>query len=304
MKQFPKHGGLVGASRYVATIAAGHFRPQRGYLPEPTEPTATVTFVRFEGEVYAITAKHVVIELDNWMDKSGQLAGTYFCPASQGVILHGPFVIPPPLFPQRDPDVAVLKVTEKHLGRLGKDAYDILEDSEMPWPPTHGRAFGFPTLDKSAVTDLGGERLEMKSVEAVAECITTGSDSDQIQFNSELSEPVECGSLSGLSGGAVFWSTEEHYGLAGIVKEAFDVNPKEGEESFYTNPKVNFICQRVDHAAMTRWVQHLNLHWKSERDKLNQKARALNERDVQTHHDLGLSVFGDGAVLEGDPSGR
>ena len=44
------------------------------------------------------------------MEKSCQLSGTYFCPVNRGVILHGPFVSPPALFPQRDADVALLRV--------------------------------------------------------------------------------------------------------------------------------------------------------------------------------------------------
>jgi hypothetical protein len=300
MNPFPKHSGLVRASRYVAAIAAGLYRPERGYLPTSSEPTATVTFVRFEGEVYALTAKHVVLELDRWLAKSGRLAGAYFCPANRGFRLSGPFISPPALFPQRDPDVALLKVTEKHLSRLGKEAFEILPATEMPWPPTHGRAYGFPTVDKNAVTDTLGERLAMPSVEVVAECISTGSDSDQIQFHSDLSEPVERGSLSGLSGGAVFWSSEDQYGLAGIVKEALDVNPKEGEESFYTSPKVNFVCQRIDYTTMARWVEHYKLHWQSERDKLNQKAREQNEREIQARLDHGRPVLGNDGVLEGD----
>ncbi|NWC82849.1 hypothetical protein HX798_21525 [Pseudomonas putida] len=303
MTPFPKHSGLVRASRYVAAIAAGLYRPERGYLPTPSEPTATVTFVRFEGEVYALTAKHVVLELDKWLAKSGRLAGAYFCPANRGFGLSGPFISPPALFPQRNPDVALLKVTEKHLSRLGKEAFEILpetQETKMPWPPTHGRAYGFPTVDKNAVIDALGERLAMPSVEVVAECISTGSDSDQIQFHSELSEPVERGSLSGLSGGAVFWSTDEQYGLAGIVKEAFDVNPKEGEESFYTSPKVNFVCQRIDYTTMARWVDHYNLHWQSERNKLNHKAREQNEREIQARLDHGRPILGNDGVLEGD----
>lgn len=300
MTQFSKHDDLVGASRYVAAIAAWAHRTNRGLLPMPSDPTATVTFVRFEGEIYALTAKHVVEELDLWVAKIGHLAGTYFCPANQGVMLSGPFVTPPPLFPHRAPDVALLKVHEKHLSRLGKVAFDLLPEVEMPWPPTHGIAIGFPTFDKSAVTEAGGERLGMRSVEAVAECISTNSDSDQILYHSDLPDPLERGSLSGLSGGVVFWSTDEQYGLAGIVKEALDVNPKEGEDSFYTTPKVNFVCQRVDYASMARWVAHYKLHWQSERDKLNEKARRLSEQQIQERRDQGFPVFGDEVAMEDD----
>jgi len=293
MTQFVKHDDLQGASRFVAAICAWMIRPGRGPLPDPSEPTATVTFVRFDGRVYALTAKHVPEELDLVTAKSGQLKGSYFCPAHQGAIVSGPFIVPPPLFPHRQPDVALRRVSETTLERLGKEAFEILPTAEMPWPVTHGMAFGFPTVDKKAITDAGGERLSMPSVEAVAECVSTSNDSDQIQYHSALPNPLERGSLSGLSGGAVFWSTGTHYGLAGIVKEALDVNPNEVEFGFYDTPKVNFICQRVDYSSMARWVEFYETNWQLERDKLNQKAREEKALEVQEQLDGSLGLYGD-----------
>lgn len=51
MTQFVKHDDLHGASRFVAATCAWMMRPGRGPLPDPFEPTATVTFVRSEGRV-------------------------------------------------------------------------------------------------------------------------------------------------------------------------------------------------------------------------------------------------------------
>jgi predicted DNA-binding ArsR family transcriptional regulator len=62
--------------------------------------------------------------------------------------------------------------------------------------------------------------------------------------------------------------------LIGFVKEALDVTPKAGEETFYTEPKVNFICQRADFAIVERWTQFVDDNWQKARDKIN---AAINE---------------------------
>ena len=86
--------------------------------------------------------------------------------------------------------------------------------------------------------------------------------SDQVQFFSELSEMPTVGSLSGMSGGPVFWSDGARHGLLGFVKEGLDISVSECGDK----PKVQFICQRVDYAIMERWTNYIDRNWQSERD--------------------------------------
>jgi hypothetical protein len=158
--------------------------------------------------------------------------------------------------------------------RIGKTAFEIRPQDDATWPVTHALAIGFPTVEKHDVEDkLGGTRLALPCVHAVAEGLKSPGTSDQVQFNSELSEKPSVVSLSGMSGGPVFWSDGTNHGLIGFVKEALDVTPKDSEETFYTEPRVNFICQRVDHAIIERWLQYVDENWQKERDKINNSLR-------------------------------
>ncbi len=40
-------------------------------------------------------------------------------------------------------------------------------------------------------------------------------------------------------------------------------------ETFYTEPKVDFICQRVDFTILERWTQYVDTNRQKERDKIN-----------------------------------
>ena len=62
----------------------------------------------------------------------------------------------------------------------------------------------------------------------VAEGVGSVDNNDQVQFFSEIEEADS--SLSGMSGGPVFWSTETTFGLLGFIKEAMGP-PADGEDS-------------------------------------------------------------------------
>ncbi len=69
-----------------------------------------------------------------------------------------------------------------------------------------------------------------------------------------------------MSGGAVFWSDESGYGLAGIVVEAIDAGPS---EPIFNVPMVQFIAQRVDYQTLIAWAEYADEKWPLERKKIN-----------------------------------
>jgi hypothetical protein len=262
---------LKKASQHAATITRLKYRGlERCLVPEAKSETATVTFIKYDDKTYAVTACHVIQTLGNLARNDGCQFEGYSCIQAPGVAILGPFITPPANFPCPEPDIAICPVNEELPVRIGKTPFQIRPEDDAKWPITHALAVGFPAVEKYDVEDEKGmSRLALPCVHAVAEGLDSPGDSDQVQFHSELSENPNVVSLSGMSGGPVFWCDGTNHGLVGFVKEALDVRPKVGEETFYTEPKVNFIVQRVDHAIIETWLQFVDANWQKERDKIN-----------------------------------
>ncbi len=270
--EYPIADEVMNSCRYCATIGRFKFRVEmmRGVLPTPDEPTATVTFVTFEGKTYAVTAAHVISTFENLCGKEGIRFEGYFCPAKPGIAILGPFIQPPEDFQGRRPDVAICPVDSRLPAHIGKEAFVVVREGDATLPVAHAMATGFPTTSKENFVDGNGARLQMQCVQAVAEGVGSGG-GDQLQFYSELLHAPKTGSLSGMSGGPVMWSTEEEFGLLGFVKEAMDVTPKEGEESLYEGPRVHFLCQRVDYDVLASWVAFVDADWQTARNRINEE---------------------------------
>lgn len=240
----------------------------RGMLPRPEEPTATVTFVAFEGRCYAVTAAHVISTFERMRTDEGIRFEGYFCPVGRGVAILGPFLQPPEDFTGRRPDIAICPIDARLPAHVSKEAFNVLPEGDAQFPISHALATGFPTASKDDYDDGVGARLRMQCVQALAEGVGLGS-GDQLQFYSELDHVPTSGSLSGMSGGPVMWSEEDAHGLLGFVKEAMDVVPKQGEETLYTGPRVHFLCQRVDYQTLKEWFAFVDANWLAARDKIN-----------------------------------
>jgi hypothetical protein len=239
-------------------------------VPIPENETATVTFTKIRGTTYAVTAGHVIETFDCLAAREGTQFEGYACVQSPGVAILGPFIRPPPDYPDPQPDIAICPVDKDLPGYIGKEPFEIRVQDDAKWPVNYAVAVGFPTVEKHDFQDKAGRtRLALPCVHALAEGLNSSGTSDQVQFHSEIKERPSIVSLSGMSGGPAFWSDGTDHGLIGFIKEALDVTPKEGEESFYTEPKVNFICQRVDFAILERWTQYVDSNWQGEWDKLN-----------------------------------
>ena len=247
---YPINDGVMNACRHAATIARLKFQGlERGLVPTAASETATVTFIKIKDKTYAVTARHVIETLDNLATRDGNQFEGYSCVQSPGVTINGPFLTPPPDYPNPQPNVAICPVHERLPDRIKKTPFEVRPQDDAKWPVSHAVAIGFPTVSKHDTKDeFDRVRLALPCVHALAEGLNSPGSSDQVQFHSEISENPSVASLSGMSGGPVFWSDDTNHGLIGFVKEALDVTPKAGEESFYTEPKVSFICQRVDFA--------------------------------------------------------
>jgi hypothetical protein len=263
---------LQSSGQHCATIARAKAQDLflRGFVPEVDDPTATVTFIFFEGKTYAVTAGHVIDVFKAAAIEDGCDPEGYFVPVAPGVPIGPPFVRPPGNWPTPDPDIALRPIDPDLPARIGKKAFGLVTGVNPEFPVPYALAVGFPTAAKEKRKDPQGERLALIGVQAAAEGVGS-PDSDQVQFWSEIPDRPLISQLSGMSGGPVFWSDGTAFGLLGFVKEALDVEPAPGVETLHAGPKVNFICQRASYETFAVWAEF------ADREFLRQRA-LLNER--------------------------
>lgn len=227
---------------YRACAADGH------PLPNSTDPTATVTFMDFRGQTYAVTAGHVVSDFRATVDDPEKW--TFFIPKAPGHTLFDRFVLPPAGLIGGRPDIAIRKIDPGLPAHLGKDAF-LLSEETQPDEFPYALAVGFPTVRKEK-REAG--QVAMECCHAVAEGVTTGY-GDQVQFYSEIADWPEIASLSGMSGGPVFWNDGTARGLIGIVKNA--MSNEQQKDNIGGGPRVHFICQRFSAREFAGWTSEL-----------------------------------------------
>ena len=197
---------LMQAGKHCATLArakTGKFF-ERGFVPNPDDPTATVTFILFEGKTYTVTAGHVMDIFEEAARVEGCYPEGYFVPARPGALIGPPFVRPPARFTDRAPDIALRPIDPALPASLGKRPFELQSSAVPIFPLSAALAIGFPTASKEVLKDSQGERLALLGVQAIAQGLGS-PDTDQIQFWSEISERSLISKLSGMSGGPVFW---------------------------------------------------------------------------------------------------
>lgn len=271
--QFAFADGVQRACRHCATLARAETRYifERGWIPRPEDETATVTFVRFEGKTYAVTARHVIEGFQRLAAKHGIEHEGYYLPTGRGVGIQPPFIVPPQSWQGAVPDVAMRPIDDALPAHIGKEAFEFREDIRPIYPIPYGAAVGFPTAAKSDRLESMGKQLAMQCVHAIAEGLPAPDFADQLQFYSEIESQPAIGSLSGLSGGPVFWSDSKKFGLLGFVKQALDLEPVENE-NIHFGPRVHFLIQHATYEIFGLWAEHTQREWPKRRDELNEWA--------------------------------
>jgi len=171
-------------------------------------------------------------------------------------------VRPPATFPYPKADIAIRPIDRNTLP-TGKRVYKLAKSSPN-FPLPYALAAGFPTAAKEALPESGGERLRLVGVHAIAEGVGSSAASDQLQFYSEVNREKISGDVSGMSGGPVFWSDGENYGLLGFVKEAMADTDTNSAAA-----RVHFICQRADYDMFASWASYADEVFPKERAALN-----------------------------------
>lgn len=205
--------------------------------PKFAEPDAglrngTLTFVKSDGRTYAITCQHIIQHYRDVLKSSGREFSH-----SMRTMLNGfhhvqdRFIQPTAQHGDGPPDIAIREINPDHIAHIGKRPLDLDALREPPEGIRHAYAVGFPESLKYNKHDEGdrfGYRASIPQVEVLAE-LSRRPDRRFTMF-SELAKPAADIDYSGMSGGPIFWSTEDEYGILGIVYEG---GPGEGNSSIY-----------------------------------------------------------------------
>jgi hypothetical protein len=218
----------------VLAITENFSEDQRGRLqlavPTSELRNGTLTFVKSGDKVYGITCWHVIEHFRSVLKASGEPGSHSLRTMLNGFhVVVDRFIRPEPEFGQPPLDIAIREVRPDFVQHLGKVPLDL---DALPRPPEaigHGYAVGFPeSLKYNKTDDQPGYRVSMPQLEVLAEIEALPN--RRFAMFSELNDPVAHGDFSGMSGGPIFWSTEENYGIFGIIYEG---GPGEDKKSVY-----------------------------------------------------------------------
>ena len=226
-------------------------------LPSFAQPSdelrsGTITFVKFEGKVYGITCWHVVEIYRSFLKESGnEFSHSMRTMVNGFYVILDRFIKPSPDFGLPDIDIAILELNSKHVSAIGKVPYDLQNESAAPPGIRYGYAVGFPERlkRKEGVTSCG-HQIAMPQVEILAEL--NGMPNHRFSLNSELPERTDQENFSGMSGGPIFWSTEEDYGMFGIIYEGGVGSELSGGKS------VHIYGEKASKHEIRNWISQVN----------------------------------------------
>ena len=220
--------------------------------PTADDPSATLTFIKFQDRTYGVTCKHVVTALRNMIKATGiDNSHTFFIALKRHHFVQDRFCIPPGDWVTPEPDIAVRELHPDFPAHVGKVALDI---DANPVPSLNRVSFavavGFPDRLKTQIPASSGYQLAMPCVHAVAENHSKVGPS--FTLFSELQATPSIRDLSGMSGGPIYWSDDTAYGLLGITYES---SPLDGSVSGASS--VHIKGHLADRETIERWVSHV-----------------------------------------------
>lgn len=201
------------------SLVKGEFDLQVGH-PNEKSRNGTLTFVTTEGKVYGITCWHVIEYLRELIKKSGkEYSHSLYTMTPRPYIVTDRFIRPTSNSEYHQLDIAIRQVRADFVRALGKEPID-LDNQVIPKNIEFGYAVGFPEELKYVKdnSNLNKTLISLPTVSILAE-IERKPDSRFTLF-SEFDKPQGYDTYSGMSGGPIFWSTADAYGIFGITYEA------------------------------------------------------------------------------------
>lgn len=244
----------------------------------PIMRSATLTFIEYEGKSYGITCSHVLNSLKLKNDKNdkelkkyckGPLPpiAKYHFYVSIGDTQHhvnanfykieaGYGVIQPDLAIALLPDNFVLSIGRKCIKH---NKICLPSTTDRLNPNLTGIACGYPEYNR---TIIKSHVPSMKDFGKGYVVLTAKFDSiadHSIRIMDDIIETNGVNNLSGMSGGPLFWSTKTSWGLAGIIKDGGDLNPRVQlqDTEYETNPTINVLAEPLTMEGVKEWFNQL-----------------------------------------------
>ena len=242
---------LAKACKHCAPLFI--IRQHVNMAPTAEDPSATLTFIKFQGRTYGITCKHVLSILRDRITISGsESSHTFFVALNQHKVLQDRFIVPPGDWVTPEPDIAIREIDPNFPAYVGKVALDI---DANPVPVLSEVSFavvvGFPDRLKTQTAFPIGYQIAMPCVHAVADNHSDVGPS--FTLFSELLATPNIRDLSGMSGGPIYWSDETSYGLLGITYESSPL-----ENSLSGTASVHIKGHLADRNTIAQWVSHVS----------------------------------------------
>jgi hypothetical protein len=229
-KQYPIASKLIeNSSRHCSTLAIteslvnGKFGLQIGH-PDDKSRNGTLTFVTTNGKTFGITCWHVIEHLRELIKESGKdYSHSLYTMTPRPYIVIDRFIRPTSNTEYNQLDIAIRQVRADFVKALGKEPIDLDNQTEID-KIEFGYAVGFPEELKYIKNNNDPNKIliSLPTVSILAE-IERQPDSRFMLF-SEFDEPQGYDTYSGMSGGPIFWSNSETYGIYGITYEANPTN--------------------------------------------------------------------------------
>ncbi|MDO8546076.1 MAG: hypothetical protein Q7R68_01825 [Nitrospirales bacterium] len=226
-KKFPICDSLsVNPAKHCAALVVTEnaVKDQNGW-PQFAQPSdelrnGTLTYVKAFGKVYGITCWHVIEHFRKQLSKSGNQYSHSMRTMVNGFYdVQDRFIRPQPQLGDQQLDIAIRKLGPDFAATIGKIPLDLDAQTPATLDIEHGYAVGFPETMKHKMTeDHKGYRISMPQAEILAEI--KGLPTRRFALHSELESKPSQTDYSGMSGGPIFWSTEDSYGIFGIIYEA------------------------------------------------------------------------------------
>lgn len=222
-------------ARFCAALAVVPTVDAQPWLPQFTKPSeahrsGTLTFIRSGGRSFGITCWHVVEALRQANATGNQhllrtmLNGFY--------VVHDRFIQPSPSFGSASLDVAIRELHPDFAKALGKEELPLDEMPELTSEVRFGYAVGFPENLKRRLEEDGGYRISMPQCSVLAE-INRQPNQRFTLYSQVRRESVAHEQFSGMSGGPIFWSDENRFGIFGIVYEGDAKSSSEDTADIY-----------------------------------------------------------------------
>lgn len=251
------------ASSFFGTFICNESSLVPNEFDEKSVRSGTLTFISYKNEHFAITCNHVLEALESRREawRKEQKKKYDIKPPIEGYQLFTPIdnnqyhfnyklTSASKLSDGSQPDIAIARVNMHSITRLKRKPILLANKKQLP---VTGIASGYPEQQRSIKNGKHISTFSPKFVTCTATLQVTENGGLLIQDTIEENNGLD--SLSGMSGGPIIWSDSNRFGLAGIVREGLDIQPKDGQ--LMVEDGIWIHGERITPDIFEQWIKYL-----------------------------------------------